>query len=1101
MTGFLRQCHAAFLGKIFPKYRCSLRIRLQACFILLFVGIMTILELVHIYGIPYTAYIGEAGMYENEVLNNLSLVADLKKERLLLWLEERKKDAAAISHCPKLAALTAELHALISNGRGPGVSMEQLRAAILPTAVYRAVASNLDHLKSDYRQGEKLQIVEASTGAIIASTQDNEVGEGIGRMLCPDCCAMVMRSNNGLLCVLKDSAGNNKTDLHFSSAVDAGPASADKNHLEDKKGTGLFLIMHVDPAPFLSSLLLTDKGLGESGEISLVDKVEKVLAAGPAPKIYDHLENLVQESIGNEGSFITEDNRGVTVLAALRHIRVTPETVWEMVVKKDKAEVFAPLEHHLLCVSTVSAIFLIIVLSLTVLIANWLTWPIKTLANTAQKIKDGDLSARAHIVCKDELGVLAATFNTMVEQLQNWHIELEKTVRSRTLQLDRKNRELEREILDRLRAEDELRQSLDFLSVVLDSMNEGLAVIDVQDLRILRVNNALLMQNGLLGAEEVLGRTCYEVTHNRSAPCSLPDHFCPLQETVATGKFMTAEHVHYTFDGLQIYTEISTSPIKNQEGKVVQVVHLSRDITRKKLDEQERLRLATAIEQTVEGCIITDQQGNISYVNPAMERLSGYAREEVIGRPVDILIGDQPEKTPLPGIWDIIQGGRVMCGHFTGRRKNGAPYDTETTISPIRDSNGEIINHVFVQRDITHEKEVERKLLQAQKMEAIGTLAGGVAHDFNNILTAILGFAQLAKYNIPAGNPSLSDLDDVIKAGRRARDLVRQILAFSRQSEQVRQPMQLASIIKEAIKLLRATIPATIEIVQEIDPNSGPVMADPTQIHQVLMNLCTNAYHAMREKGGTLLVGLADVTVDQETARINPGLNEGDYLLLTVSDTGQGIEQAIVDRIFEPYFTTKGVGEGTGLGLSVVHGIVIDLGGIIKVESQPGKGSTFTIYLPRVRGEVAVADTADQKGMGGAEHILLVDDEPAIVHMGQKLLSRLGYTVTTRVSSIEAWELFRHDPHRFDLVITDQTMPHLTGIELSREISRLRPDMPIILPPRFNTLITPDKARQLGISEFVMKPLIPHDLEMIVRQVLDRRGSDGRDTEPGQLRK
>jgi len=421
------------------------------------------------------------------------------------------------------------------------------------------------------------------------------------------------------------------------------------------------------------------------------------------------------------------------------------------------------------------------------------------------------------------------------------------------------------------------------------------------------------------------------------------------------------------------------------------------------------------------------------------------------------------------------------------KKKDGTPYKVEASISPIRDNTGTIINYVTIERDATHEAELETQLRQVQKMEAIGTLAGGIAHDFNNILAAIMGYTEMALYDVPEGTALRRKLEQVIKAGYRGKDLVKQIITFSRRSEQERRPMRVSPIVKEALKLLRASLPSTIDIRHTIATHSGMVLADPTQIHQVLMNLCSNAAYAMREKGGVLEVSLADVDVDSDVASPYPDLDPGAYLKLTVSDTGHGIDRAIIERIFDPFFTTKKPGEGTGMGLAVVHGIVKNSGGTIVVDSEPGQGSTFNVLFPRVDGDFLPEVDAAAPMPRGKERILFVDDEEDLVGMVQQMLERFGYSVVAKANSLEALEVFKAQPDHFALVITDQTMPYMTGADLAQELMRIRPDIPIILCTGFSEVITADEAKALGVREFVMKPFTAREITETMRRILDSK--------------
>jgi CheY-like chemotaxis protein len=369
-------------------------------------------------------------------------------------------------------------------------------------------------------------------------------------------------------------------------------------------------------------------------------------------------------------------------------------------------------------------------------------------------------------------------------------------------------------------------------------------------------------------------------------------------------------------------------------------------------------------------------------------------------------------------------------------------------------------------------------------MEALGTLSGGIAHDFNNILAAIIGFTELVHDVVPPGSRDAHHLQRVLEAGIRGRDLVRQMLTFSRKTEQEKKPLRLSSIVKETVKLIRATTPTTIGIRVNTRSESDLILADATQIQQVLMNLCTNAVHAMREKGGTLDIDLDGFNVppsDGDPHGIKPGL----YARLTVRDTGAGISAGIMDKIFDPFFTTKKLGEGSGLGLSVVHGIVTQHGGYITVESEQGSGSTFTVYFPKITEEPETDAVSDDELPTGSERILFVDDEEALVEMGEDILAELGYEVTSRMNGREALALFRLDPSRFDLVITDQTMPEMTGVELAEEVLAIRPDLPIIMCTGFSHLVDADTAMAVGIKAFAMKPLTKREIARTIRKVLE----------------
>ena len=460
----------------------------------------------------------------------------------------------------------------------------------------------------------------------------------------------------------------------------------------------------------------------------------------------------------------------------------------------------------------------------------------------------------------------------------------------------------------------------------------------------------------------------------------------------------------------------------------------------------------------------------------------GFTPEELSGKDAMFLTVNRESA-------DIIKS-QIAQGNFgpyevTGKKRDGTEFPIEIQVRMI-EYEGRLRRMAAI-KDLSDRKRFETQLKQAQKMEAIGTLAGGIAHDFNNILSAIMGFTEMVDVDLPEGSRSKEDLGEVLHACKRARDLVKQILTFSRQSHSEMRPLRVDLIVNEALRMIRSSTPTSIEIRQNIHSDVPFVFADPTQVHQIMMNLCTNAIHAIEDEHGSISASLDSIRVDEFGTEKAEEPQPGEYVRLVVSDTGKGMSREVQERIFEPYFTTKSAGEGTGLGLSVVYGIIKESGGAITVESEVGKGTTFSVFFPAAERRESVPMTNQQSRLPwGKERVLFIDDEPSIANLGRKSLERFGYDVTIRQSSLEALELFRNDPERFDLVVTDMTMPQMTGDELTKEILSIRPDIPIVLCTGYSNRISDEKAKEIGISAFVMKPLTQHELANTVRRVLDR---------------
>ncbi len=603
--------------------------------------------------------------------------------------------------------------------------------------------------------------------------------------------------------------------------------------------------------------------------------------------------------------------------------------------------------------------------------------------------------------------------------------------------------------------------------------------------------------------DDLIGRGYLELVHPEDRPLSAQRIEKIFQMAADPHRFdqsdMDAirprEHRMTTLTGEVVNVE-STGVAFPYKGEIY-IQGIFRDITERKQAE-EKLReterkyreLAESLPQVI---FEIDSTGKLIYLNHTGFELFGYSPENVANG-FSVLEAFVPEDHDriVRDILNGVQGQRLGRQEYTAVKKSGARFPAAVHANRVlADQTATGLRGILIDLTPTRIAEEEKKKLeiqlqQAQKMEAIGALAGGIAHDFNNILSAIIGYTELAMLNEGA-EQCAGELKEALAAANRAKDLVKQILAFSRQTDEERMPVRVALIVKEAVKFLRATIPSTIEIRANIDEKSGAVLANSVELHQIIMNLCTNAQHALvGEPAGRMEVGVQRAEIDATQKNELMGLRVGSYVRISVRDTGCGMSPEVIERIFDPYFTTKEKGVGTGLGLAVVHGIVKKYDGAIQVESELGKGTVFHIYLPMSDVMTPVVAESPKPATGGSERVLLVDDEPMLAAVGQQALQRLGYEVVSRTSSIEALELFKAKPGHFDLVITDQTMPGMTGDALARELMNIRPGLPVIICTGYSQIINAERAMQMGIKALVMKPILINELAAAVRKALGR---------------
>ena len=632
----------------------------------------------------------------------------------------------------------------------------------------------------------------------------------------------------------------------------------------------------------------------------------------------------------------------------------------------------------------------------------------------------------------------------------------------------------------------DLQESEAKYSKLFNSEIDAITIFDADTREIIDFNNAFL---------EVYGYSHEEALQLKADDMSAEPEktVASLKDSAEKGDTRVRRRLHKKKDGTEIIVDIVAGPLMLQGKKFIfgRFHDITDHVRSEEALRESELRFRIAFNTSPDSININKMDGTYIEINEGFTELTGYTREDVLGRSsIDINIWNDPEdrKTLTEGLKKV---GRVENLEAQFCMKDGS-IKTALMSASIIHLHGE--PHILsITRDITARKKVENdkakleaQLRQVYKMEAIGTMAGGIAHDFNNIITIILGNADLARYATKDDGPAKVYIDNILKASDRAKEMVRQILAFSRKAKQDMVPViKPHLVLTETLTLLHSTIPSSVEIRQTFDTKCRTIKADPTQLNQILINLSANAVYAMNEKG-LLEVSLQEVELDKKATKFKKHLKPGPYAMLTVTDTGKGMNSEILERVFDPFFTTKKFGDGTGMGLAVVHGIIESYGGIISVESTPGKGTTFSLYFPIIGETAAQTCDTDPGHYTGNERILFVDDEESLVEIGTKMLRLMGYQVTGKTNSLDAFETFKTNPDNFDLIITDQTMPNMSGAELAVELLKMRSDIPIILCTGYSSKISDQMAKEIGIADYFMKPFDTEQLAMIVRKTLDR---------------
>jgi PAS domain S-box-containing protein len=635
---------------------------------------------------------------------------------------------------------------------------------------------------------------------------------------------------------------------------------------------------------------------------------------------------------------------------------------------------------------------------------------------------------------------------------------------------------------NKLFEEQKLRQALENSEKryrrLFESARDGILILDAETGKVVDVNPFLLQLLGY-SYHALCGQYIWELGVFKDVAAS-KEAFKTLQDS---------EYIRYedlpleTHDGRPIAVEFVSNVYLVDQGKVIQCN--IRDITARKRDDAERKRLLAAIEQAGEGIVMTNAQGDIEFVNPAFEQMTGYSHTEVFGRNPRILRSGNHDELFYRNLWETISSGRTWAGRMVNKRKDGTLYTEETTISPVREPSGRIVNYVAVKRDITEPLRLAAQFQQAQKMEAVGLLAGGVAHDYNNMLSVILGYAELALEKVDPAEPLHADLQIIITAAKRSADITRQLLTFARKQTIIPVVLDLNQTVETMLAMIRRLIGEDIDLAWLPKANLRPIKMDPTQVDQILANLCVNARDAFAG-AGKITIETGNVVFDAAYCADHLGFVEGAYVLLTVSDDGCGMSKEVMGHIFDPFFTTKAEGQGTGLGLSTVHGIVKQNEGFINVYSELGSGTTFRIYLPQYMEQAAVSAQTKALDMplSQGETVLVVEDESVLLMMTQTMLRKLGYRVLAAGTPSEAIELTERHEGQIHLAITDVVMPKMNGRDLAECLQSLSPGLKIL----FMSGYTADVIAHRGVLEagvnFLQKPFSVHDLATKVREVL-----------------
>ncbi|MHC4696861.1 MAG: PAS domain S-box protein [Planctomycetota bacterium] len=1070
-------------------------------FSLVFVASLAIVTLLGLRGVPLTPYLGRVAHEKAEVFGSLSLTADLKKQLLLRWLEELRDDAHVNARNQLVADAVCRLRDTIGELATAGETGSRLWSEARGTATYHTLAEFITDFRDTYGVYERIHIADAQSGMIILSTEETDLGADVSSF------APFTRALG--------SGDDYVSDVE--ARENAHPVFHIAHVVQDEGGeTVAVLLLEVSTEDIIRPMLLAGGQLGRTGEALLVNRDVRILTSlkyelpdGTAarPMRYQiQARPAVLAAGGGEGLIEANDYRGEPVLAAYRHIRVTPEFGWGLVVKRDKDDLFAAVREEINYTALTAMLGILAIILLTSIVARRLTGPLLALSDTADRVAAGDLEARAVVSGGDEVHTLGTTFNSMIQRIQNWHRDLEERVHTRTTELHQANNDLEAEIVERKRAEEEIERLSGQNRLILESAGEGIYGLDLNG-HTTFVNPAAARMIGWEVAE-LIGRSQHDVLHYaKPDETAYPKEECRIYAALRDGAVHHVDdEVFWRKDGTSFPVEYISTPIR-EDGKLAGAVVVFRDITDRKQAEEE-LRGSKAMQQLVMDNIpqfIFWKDRNSVYLgcNENFARVAGVSEpKNVIGK-TDYDLAWKKEEADFFREYDR----RVMESdtpeyHIIEPQlqDDGKQAWLDTSKVPLHDADGKVVGILGTYEDITERKQVEEErrnlqdqLLQARKMEVVGQLAGGVAHDFNNILTAILGNAEMLLSKLARDPAAISTefarngLNEIQHAGERATALTRRLLGFSRKQMVRPEVLNPCRVLANTETMLRRLIREDVVLDMHVDPKVSCIRSDAAQIEQVIMNLVVNACDAMPD-GGRLIVECADAELDDAHVAAHPEAEPGPHVVLSVKDEGTGMSLEIISRIFEPFFTTKPVGRGTGLGLATAYGIAAQAGGHITVESKPGEGSTFRVYIPAVEGEPVESRSEDSvDDLRGEGLVLVCEDEELVRHVTCHILREAGYTVLEAENGRRALEVAADHNGTIDLLITDLVMPEMNGKELAEQMAERHPEVGIVFVSGYTADVVDRRVAEHELENFLQKPFSPAALLLQTRDALAKR--------------